>query len=62
VADRVKRLYRVTATYPDGRVWRRTYQTLGGARERLIRIKDSAAVTGAIATIEASNPITWPTP
>jgi len=56
----MKHLYRVTATYPDGRAWRRTYQSLGAAVERRTRIKDSAEVTGAIVTIEQSDPITWP--
>jgi len=57
---RVKRLYRVTATYPDGRVWRRTYQSLGAAKERRDRVTDLA--TASSATIDRSGPITWPTP
>ena len=55
-----KHLYRVTATYPDGRVWRRTYQSLSAAKERRLRITDLAKTTSA--TIERSDPITWPTP
>ena len=58
--DRVKRLYRITATYPDGRVWRRTYQELSAAKERRVRITDSAERTGVIVTIDYSDPITWP--
>jgi hypothetical protein len=57
----MKRLYRVTATYPDGRVWHRTYQSLGAAKDRRTRIKDSAEMTGAVVTIDTSDPITWST-
>jgi hypothetical protein len=57
---RAKRLYRVVATYPDGRVWRRTYQELSAAKDRRARIKDSAEITGATVTIEPSDPVTWP--
>ena len=60
MSARVKHLYRVTATYPDGRVWRRDFQQLGSANERRTRIRDSAEVTGAVVTITVSDPITWP--
>jgi len=55
-----KRLYRVTATYPDGRVWRRDFQQPSSARERRDRLMDQAERTGAIVTITVSDPITWP--
>jgi len=35
---RVKRLYRVTATFPDGHVWRRDYQSADAARGRRDRL------------------------
>ena len=55
--DRAKRLYRVTATYPDGRVWRRDYQSIHAAHDRRCRILDEANVT---VTVTMSDPITWP--
>ena len=57
----VKRLHRVTAAYPDGRVWRRTYQSISAAKERRDRILDYDEATGAVVTIDQSDPITWPT-
>ena len=33
-----KRLYRVTATYPDGHVWRRDYQSARAAKGRRDRL------------------------
>ena len=58
--SRVKRLYRVTATYPDGRVWRRDYQRPLSARERRNSLMGQAERTGVTVTITRSNPITWP--
>lgn len=60
MSAQTKRLYRVVATYPDGRVWRRTYQAIGPAKDRRARITDSAEITGAVVTIERSDPVTWP--
>ena len=60
MSDRAKHLYRVTATFPDGRVWRRTYQSLGAAKERRDRLLAYEERTGAIVTITVSDPITWP--
>ena len=56
----MKRLYRVTATYPDGRVWRRDYQRPLSARERRNSLMGQAERTGVTVTITRSNPITWP--
>jgi hypothetical protein len=58
-----KHLYRVTATYWDGRVWRRDYQTLGAANERRDRLMDDGTRLGLrkpVVTIERSDPVTWP--
>jgi hypothetical protein len=38
MSAKVKRLYRVTATYPDGHVWRRDYQSSGAAKGRSDRL------------------------
>lgn len=56
----MKRLYRVTATYPDGRVWRRTYQDLSAAKERRAGLMTHEEMTGAVVTIERSDPVTFP--
>jgi len=56
----VKRLYRVTATYPDGRVVRRDFQSRGAALDRRNRVMDSTEVTGVKVTVTASDPVTWP--
>ncbi len=58
---KTKRLYRVTATYPGGRVWHRDYQAPGSARERRDRLMDRVEETEVIVTITVSDPITWPT-
>ena len=58
----MKRLYRVTAVYPDGRVWRRDYQRPLSARERRNSLMDRVEMTGVVVTITRSDPITWPTP
>ena len=60
MSAQVKHLYRVTATYPDGRVWRRDYLTPASARERRDRLLACEERTGAIVTITRSDPITWP--
>jgi len=61
MSDRAKHLYRVTATFPDGRVWRRDYQTRWSAEERHDQLLAYEERTGAIVTITVSDPITWPT-
>ena len=55
-----KRLYRVTATFPDGRVWRRDYQRPLSARECRDRLMTHEEMTGVVVTIDRSDPITWP--
>lgn len=56
----VKRLYRVTATYPDGPAWRRDYQTPRGAKECRDRLMTHVEMTGVVVTITKSDPVTWP--
>jgi hypothetical protein len=58
---RAKHLYRVTATYPDGGVWRRDYQRPLSARERRDSLMTHEEMTGVVVTITRSDPITWPT-
>lgn len=57
---RTKHLYRVTATFPDGRVWRRDYQTSMSAKERRDELMAHEEMTGVIVTITVSDPISWP--
>ena len=60
MTTRVKHLYRVTATYPDGRVWRRDFQQSSSARERRDTLVTHEEMTGVVVTITMSDPITWP--
>lgn len=67
MSDRVKHLYRVTATYP-GRVQLRDYQTYAAAYYRATLLRDPVAQgyglnypTPISVTVTVSDPITWPT-
>jgi hypothetical protein len=68
-----KRLYRVEATYRDGTIWRRDYQSKQAAQERKKRLEEgyemetgdytspeTTVVPPALAvTITPSEPIVW---
>lgn len=53
---RTRHLFRVTTTWPSGRVQTRCYLTESAANYRRERDENQ----GATATIAQSNPVTWP--
>jgi hypothetical protein len=61
-----RRLFRVTATFPDGKVKVRHYQTKAAAEHRVSVFRDwregphGTLIAGVTVTIEASNLILWP--
>lgn len=57
-----KRLYRVVATYPDGTAMRAHLQTRAAAehRRQVVLGLWQAPGPGPTVTVEASDPITWP--